>query len=69
MSVNWEGSQARADAQPRMAEPVSYKVRCSRCGKKTFDFVQHYGTGAIVCCACLDAEADFELSEESDENN
>lgn len=66
MAVNWEGSQARADAEPRMREPVSRKVQCCWCGELVDDYEQDYGTGVSICIKCLEEE---EEDEESDENN
>jgi len=56
MSVNWEGSQARADAEPRMREPVARKVRCYRCDRLTDDYEQDYATGEVICIKCLEEE-------------
>ena len=66
MALNWEGEQAKADAEPRMRELVSWKVRCERCRELTDEFVQHYGTGEFVCMDCYEYFDGVE-EEESDE--
>ena len=56
MAVNWEGSQARADAEPRMREPVVRKAVCSTCLELVDEFEQNRATGEITCIKCLEEE-------------
>ena len=66
MSFYGAREQARADAEPRMREPVEKQAWCSRCGKLTSYFEQDFATGEAVCMDCVPGD-DLDAEEESDE--